>query len=544
VALKVPKLVAREPERIKRFLTEAKAAARLHHPNIVAIFETGEADGVNYIATEFVSGEPLSRRLKRDRPSLRQAAQWVRDLALALAYAHGEGVIHRDIKPANIMIDSGQRPQLMDFGMAKVLAEAAPAAFDEAAGGAFATTSIATVDGTIMGTPAYMAPEQARGDVTAVGPQSDQYSLGVVFYELLTGRRPVVKVRAGAIVAEVPARPRKLTRKVPRDLEAICLKAIAKEPDDRYASAADLAVDLQHWLQADPVVARPFTLFERAVLWWRRNPKLATAVFSAAAIMAVTLVYVTLQLVLTRIDLSRTQLALEMTRKALKQKTPRDTPLAPAQLAAEHDLWERWVQEAEWSALTPDQVHSAAGSTLKMLEDRSILASGKNPAPETYTVTASTKLDGVSAVRLEVLTDPSLPNGGPGRSRRGNITLNDFEVSVCPPNEPEWSRPAVFQRALADYSQPGYPVESLVGPWAKYPIRGWAIERLEGHRYTARGQTAVFVFRDPVASTRGMTLTFKLDHRMQFQDAHNIGRFRLSATTAKLPANTRDPPPR
>jgi hypothetical protein len=122
VALKMPKFIGREQEQIKRFLTEAKAAARLRHPNIVAVFEAGEADGVDYIATEFVCGEPLSRRLRRERPTFRQAAQWVRDLALALEYAHSEGVIHRDIKPDNIMIGDSQRPQLMDFGLAKVLA--------------------------------------------------------------------------------------------------------------------------------------------------------------------------------------------------------------------------------------------------------------------------------------------------------------------------------------------------------------------------------------------------------------------------------------
>jgi serine/threonine protein kinase len=271
VALKVPKSIGREREQIKRFLTEAKAAARLRHPNIVAVFEAGEADGVEYIATEFVSGEPLSRRLERERPSFRQAAQWLRDLALALAYAHGEGVIHRDIKPANIMIGDSQRPQLMDFGLAKVLAEAAPADLQKPVTGAGIQASSATADGAIMGTPAYMAPEQARGDIKAVGPHSDQYSLGAVLYELLTGQRPQLAKRApgsstvgsGGIFVQVPTRPRQVNRQIPKNLEAICLKAMAKDPAERYASAADLAVDLQRWLQDDPVNARLVALRQR-----------------------------------------------------------------------------------------------------------------------------------------------------------------------------------------------------------------------------------------------------------------------------------------
>ena len=335
VALKVPNFVTREPEKIKRFLTEAKAAARLRHPNIVAVFEAGEADGVDYIATEFVTGEALSQRLKRGRPSLRQAAQWVRDLALALAYAHSEGVIHRDIKPANIMIGTNQRPQLMDFGLAKVLADTAPAGFHRPTGRAGATVSIATVDGTIMGTPAYMAPEQARGDVKTVGPHSDQYSLGVVLYELLTGRRPVVNIHArGGIVSEQPARPRQLNRKIPRNLEAVCLKAMAKKPAHRYADAADLAVDLQHWLQADPVGARPFTLPERVVRWSKGNPKLAAAVVSVLAIMAITLSYVSLQLLHTRSDLALMQVELEKTHESLAKFLHDDDPRVRAIAAA------------------------------------------------------------------------------------------------------------------------------------------------------------------------------------------------------------------
>jgi eukaryotic-like serine/threonine-protein kinase len=146
---------------------ECRSAARLRHPNIVAVFESGRADGENYIASEFVAGQPLSARIASTPPELEQAVAWVADLAEALAYAHGEGVVQRDIKPDNIMIGAGNRPQLMDFGLAKRVDE----------------DNTLTTDGNPLGTPAYMSPEQARGELKQVGPQSDQYSLGVVLFE-------------------------------------------------------------------------------------------------------------------------------------------------------------------------------------------------------------------------------------------------------------------------------------------------------------------------------------------------------------------------
>ena len=262
VALKVPRFVACEPEQIKRFLTEAKAAARLRHPNIVAVFDCGEVEGMYYIAAEFVPGEPLSTRLARERPTFAQVARWVRDLASALAYAHGEGIVHRDIKPANIMIDRRLRPQLTDFGLAKLRAEGAAHTSRKRALGAAPAgeTASMTATGAILGTPAYMAPEQARGEGKAVGPHSDQYSLGAVLYELLTGRRPFAEVQPtqGAfpleavlrkIATTAPAPLRLLRPEIPQDLEAICLKAMAKEPKDRYADAGELASDLELWLK-------------------------------------------------------------------------------------------------------------------------------------------------------------------------------------------------------------------------------------------------------------------------------------------------------
>jgi serine/threonine protein kinase len=174
VALKVPRFGSEQAGKVERFLREARAAANLRHPNIVPVFEAGTAGRDLYIAAEFVEGQALSTLVHKEKPDPRRAAAWVRDLALALAYAHGEGVVHRDVKPDNILVGAQGRPQLTDFGLARRLEEDATL----------------TTEGTLLGTPAYKAPEQARGDTAAVGPLSDQYSLGVVLYELLTGRTP------------------------------------------------------------------------------------------------------------------------------------------------------------------------------------------------------------------------------------------------------------------------------------------------------------------------------------------------------------------
>ncbi|MFO1042796.1 MAG: protein kinase [Planctomycetaceae bacterium] len=262
VAIKLPRFTSSNQAQLRRFVMEAKAAACLKHPHIVGVYESGEVDGQPYIASELVTGETLAQRLKRVRPSLREAATWVRALAEALAYAHGEGIVHRDIKPENIMLSADGRPQIMDFGLAKRMDD----------------NSSLTIEGSVLGTPAYMSPEQARGELDQVGPASDQYSLGTTLYELLTGQRPFdgpPHTVIAAVTSSEPPRPQSLNPDIPRDLEAICLRTISKEPKQRYTALSALAADLTNWLEDRPVLARPATWSEQLFQWCRRQPVIA-----------------------------------------------------------------------------------------------------------------------------------------------------------------------------------------------------------------------------------------------------------------------------
>src|SRR5579863_5675511 len=243
VALKVPHPGAlSEPRLVERFLREGRAAAGLHHPHIVPVFDAGQDGPHHYLASAFIPGRTLAHEVSSGPLEFRRAAELVRQLAEALAYAHGQGIVHRDIKPANVLLDEKGEAHLADFGLAHRADE----------GGEL------TREGAVMGTPAYMAPEQAEGHKGEPLPASDQYSLGAVLYELLTGEAPFSGPPAIVlynVIHQEPEPPRKRYPRIPPELEAVCLKAMAKRPEKRYASCADFAADLRRWLEGEPVAA-------------------------------------------------------------------------------------------------------------------------------------------------------------------------------------------------------------------------------------------------------------------------------------------------
>jgi tetratricopeptide (TPR) repeat protein len=261
-------------EQRARFRTEAEAAARLQHPNVVQIHEVGEHDGLPYCSLEFVDGGSLAGRLGGTPWPPWQAARLVETLARAVHYAHQRGIVHRDLKPANVLLMADGVPKVADFGLAKML--------DASAG----PTSI----GAVLGTPSYMAPEQTGRYAHPVGPATDVYALGAVLYELLTGRPPFKAATPLAtmeqVAADEPVLPRRLQPGVPRDLETVCLKCLRKEPGQRYASALALADDLHHFQNGEPVRARPVGPAGRLGRWARRNPKVACLLAALALLVA------------------------------------------------------------------------------------------------------------------------------------------------------------------------------------------------------------------------------------------------------------------
>jgi tetratricopeptide (TPR) repeat protein len=364
VAVKIPHKGRLNLAEIERFLREARAAAQVRHPNIVSVHEVGLADEFVYIVSDFIEGLSLDNWLAGQRPSYRDSARLCVKVSESLHHAHQQGIIHRDLKPGNILIDRAGEPHITDFGLAKR-----------------ETSEVTmTMEGQVFGTPAYMSPEQAKGQGHAADRRTDIYSLGAILFELLTGEHPFrgsVQMLLKQVIEDEPPSPRQFDSRVPRDLETICLKCLQKEPTSRYDTAQALAEELTRFLAGMPILARPAGRLERIGRWCRRNPLVAASVTAAVfcllfGLVAATVGYVRTSLALeeARQSQARAEESLQQARQAVDDlftRVSEDTllhqpgmqPLRRDLLRRARDYYEKFLKQGQGDKSLRDELAMA-----------------------------------------------------------------------------------------------------------------------------------------------------------------------------------------
>ncbi len=314
------------PEEKQRFIQEAKAVAQLNHPNIVTVFDWGEDGGMPYFSMEYVAGQSLAEAIRHQPLEPRAAAEVVRSIAVAIHYAHQQGILHRDLKPANILLGREQRPKVTDFGIAKLRA----------------ADQTLTASGQVLGSPGYLPPEQISPDQGAVGATCDVYSLGAVLYCSLTGKAPFGAGSMAATLRQIlesePVPLRRLDPTIPRDLETICLKCLEKSPSRRYQSALDLAQELGRCLAGEPIQAKPVNPVARLGKWAKRRPVEAALTTLAAMLLVAGLLGIDLK---RREAVFERQRAEGMARAEARERGRADDALSSMQMRTAEDLFEQ-----------------------------------------------------------------------------------------------------------------------------------------------------------------------------------------------------------